>query len=93
MSMKFENVFHFQEDYYNRLIKAETGMTYSAYLQKIRLEQSLYLLRTTAKSVEEIAADVWYHNKGFFISFFKKISDDFLRIPQADTKKMLLTST
>ena len=72
MSMKFENVFHFQEDYYNRLIKAETGMTYSAYLQKIRLEQSLYLLRTTSKSVEEIAADVGYHNKGFFYQLFQK---------------------
>ena len=72
MSMKFENVFHFQEDYYNRLIKAETVMTYSAYLQKIRLEQSLYLLRTTSKSVEEIAADDGYHNKGFFYQLFQK---------------------
>ena len=64
--------FHFQEDYYNRLIKAETGMTYSAYLQKIRLEQSLYLLQTTSKSVEEIAANVGYHNKGFFYQLFQK---------------------
>ena len=34
------NEFHYQEDYFNRLIKRKTGLTYSAYLQQIRLERA-----------------------------------------------------
>ena len=66
------DTFHFQEDYFNRLIKAKTGMTYSAYVQKIRLEKAEHLLTTSPKSVEEIADIVGYHNKGYFYKIFQK---------------------
>ncbi|MGN0422359.1 MAG: AraC family transcriptional regulator [Lachnospiraceae bacterium] len=66
------DTFHFQEDYFNRLIKAKTGMTYSAYMQKIRLEKAEHLLTTSPKSVEEIADIVGYHNKGYFYKIFQK---------------------
>ena len=36
--------FHFQEDYFNRIIRENTGMTYSAYVQKLRLEKAAALL-------------------------------------------------
>ena len=47
-------------------------MTYSAYVQKIRLEKAEHLLTTSPKSVEEIADIVGYHNKGYFYKIFQK---------------------
>lgn len=66
------NEFHFQEDYYNRLIKAKTGMTYSAYLQQIRLEKASALLLKTNLTVDDVCESVGYHNKGFFYKIFKE---------------------
>ncbi|MGN1167541.1 MAG: AraC family transcriptional regulator [Lachnospiraceae bacterium] len=66
------NTFHFQEDYFNRLIKSKTGLTYSAYVQKLRLERAEHLLLSSDKSIEEIAAIVGYHNKGYFYKIFQE---------------------
>jgi AraC-like DNA-binding protein len=62
--------FHFNEDYYNRLLKEKTGMTYSEYVQNLRLIQAEKLLKTTAMTVEEVANQVGYHNKGYFYKIF-----------------------
>ena len=66
------DVFHFPEDYFNRLIKGKTGLTYSAFLQQVRLEKAEHLLTSSKKSVEEIAAAVGYHNKGYFYKIFQE---------------------
>lgn len=63
--------FHFQEDYFNRIIKSKTGLTYSAYVQQIRLERAAHLLATTDKSVDEITELAGYHNKGYFYKIFQ----------------------
>jgi AraC-like DNA-binding protein len=62
--------FHFNEDYYNRLLKDKTGMTYSEYVQNIRLTQADKLLRNSNLTIEEVANQVGYHNKGFFYKIF-----------------------
>lgn len=62
--------FHFQEDYFNRLIKSKTGMTYSAYIQSIRLEKAKQLLQTTPMTIDAVAEAVGYHNKGYFYKIF-----------------------
>ena len=64
--------FHFQEDYFNRLIKKRTGLTYSAYVRKLRLEKAAHLLLHTNDSVEEIAATIGYQNRGFFYRIFEQ---------------------
>lgn len=66
------NEFHFQEDYFNRLIKNKTGMTYSEYLQNIRLEKARSLLMDSKISIDKICESVGYHNKGFFYKLFKE---------------------
>lgn len=66
------DTFHFQEDYFNRLIKNKTGLTYSAYVQKIRLEKAEHLLTRSDKSIDEIADIVGYHNKGYFYKIFQE---------------------
>lgn len=65
-------VFHFQEDYFNRLIRRQTGLTYSAYVQQIRLEKAAQLLTTSSLNIEEIAAIVGYNNKGYFYKIFQE---------------------
>lgn len=67
------SVFHFQEDYFNRLIKKKTGMTYSAFVQQIRLKKAERMLMTTQKSVSQIAEAVGYHNKGYFYKIFREM--------------------
>ena len=62
--------FHFNEDYYNRILKEKTGMTYSEYVQNIRLGNAEKLLRTTKNTVDEVAHRVGYHNRGYFYKIF-----------------------
>ena len=62
--------FHFQDDYFNRLLKSYTGMTYTEFLQSLRLARAETLLRETSISIEEIAREIGYRNKGYFYKIF-----------------------
>lgn len=62
--------FHFQEDYFNRLLKSKTGMTYTEYVQNLRIAQAEQLLIHTDLNIEQIAAEVGYQNKGYFYKLF-----------------------
>ncbi len=66
------SIFHFQEDYFNRLFKKKTGMTYSAYVQQVRLNKAEKLLCNTTKSISEISELIGYHNKGYFYKIFQE---------------------
>jgi AraC-like DNA-binding protein len=57
-------------DYFNRLIKRYRGMTYSEFLQNIRLEKAEQLLRSTEYPVEVIAGKVGYKNMSYFYKIF-----------------------
>ncbi len=63
--------FHYQEDYFNRLIKKHTGHTFSAYVQNLRIERSKELLLTTDLSVREIALQLNYSCESYFYRQFK----------------------
>ncbi len=62
--------FHFQDDYFNRLLKSQTGMTYTEYLQAMRLKKAESLLQNTDMRIEQIARAVGYSNKGYFYKIF-----------------------
>ncbi|MDF2904922.1 MAG: hypothetical protein K0R34_243 [Herbinix sp.] len=62
--------FHYNEDYFNRLLKRREGVTYSAYLQRIRLEKARELLEESILAIDEIIEQCGYHNKGFFYKIF-----------------------
>ena len=47
-------------------------MTYSAYVQQIRLEKAEHLLISSEKTIEEIAENVGYNNKGYFYKIFQE---------------------
>jgi AraC-like DNA-binding protein/quercetin dioxygenase-like cupin family protein len=64
------SVFGYTPDYFNRLIKRRTGMTYSRFLQDIRLEKAKILLKTTQFTIEDIAHQVGYENQTYFYRIF-----------------------
>ena len=63
--------FHFQQDYFTRLIRERTGYTYSQLLQQLRLSQAKELLRTTRLPVWQVSERVGYQNKGYFYRLFE----------------------
>ena len=64
--------FHYNKDYFNRLIKENTGKTYSEYVQEIRLAEAVNNLRQTSIPIEDIAHMVGYNNIGYFYKIFKE---------------------
>jgi AraC-like DNA-binding protein len=64
--------FGHNRDYFNRLIKWHTGMTYSAFLRSIRLDKAALFLKTTGLPVEEVALRVGYEDPGYFYKIFRK---------------------
>jgi AraC-like DNA-binding protein len=67
---KLSAVFGYNNDYFNRLIKSHTGMTYLTFLHHIRLETASHLLRTTKLPIEQIAEEAGYHNITYFYRIF-----------------------
>lgn len=68
--MQLSNEFHFQEDYFNRLLKSQTGLTYTEYLQSLRLKKAEDMLINTDHTIDTISHEVGYQNKGYFYKIF-----------------------
>ncbi len=62
--------FHYNEDFYNRLIKEYSGFTYSEYLKNVRLMEAEKMLLTTNLPIEQIAEQVGYQSRGYFYRLF-----------------------
>lgn len=58
--------------YISKKFRAEIGMSFMEYLQKIRIEQSCRLLETTDMKVSDIATAVGYENVKFFNQVFRR---------------------
>lgn len=63
---------NFSVSYMSRKFKRDTGLTFVAYLQKKRMEQSGRLIANTDKKFGEIAELVGYRDIKFFNKVFKK---------------------
>ncbi len=64
--------FQFQEDYFSRLIREYSGLSYQEYLQGIRLRRAKELVCQSNRRIEEIVATCGYHNKGYFYRLFQE---------------------
>ena len=60
-----------------RKVKALTGMTPVEILRETRLKRAMQLLKTTDKTVSEIANEVGFATPGYFSSCFKKLYDKY----------------
>lgn len=69
------DVFGIHERSLQALLRNETQLSFAAYLEKIRLEQSMTLLTGTHLSIAEIALQVGYSNDRSFRRAFKRHYD------------------
>ena len=60
------------KSYLNKKFKAYTDLPPINYLNKYRIEKSLYLLQHTQKSVKEIALELGFSDPNYFCKVFRK---------------------
>ncbi len=65
---------YYNEDHLNRIIKEQTGMTFSGLRQQILLNEVRQLLKETDWSVSRIADHLGITNRSYFYSVFRKES-------------------
>lgn len=65
---------HYSLAYSSNKFKAETGMTFTEYVQKKRISESCIMLSETDMSITDIANAVGYSNIKFFNRIFKEIT-------------------
>jgi len=63
---------HMSAAYFSRLFQKETGVTFTAYLTKLRLQEARRLLRHTEYPVYDIAERAGYRNTRYFMKLFKE---------------------
>lgn len=66
-------MFYVNKNYACFLFKKYTGMTYSEYLNKIRMEHAKKLLVTTSYTIAEVSEKAGYVDYFYFCKLFKKI--------------------
>jgi two-component system response regulator YesN len=65
------DLFNYNSGYLGKLFKSHTGETFNTYLDKVRIEQAIKLLREGHK-VHQVAERVGYANVDYFHAKFKK---------------------
>ena len=66
-------VAHVSEAHFSRSFRATFGETPHRYLQRRRVERSMFLLRETDRSVTDICLDVGFNSLGTFSRTFREI--------------------
>lgn len=64
--------FHYQSDYYSRLIKKYTGLNYSQYVHALKMDKAKNLLVNTDMSVYEILIYLGYQYHSYFYKSFQQ---------------------
>ena len=70
---KIANKFNISEGYFSQLFKEETGVNFVDYLEKIRINQSLELLKDETLSINSISGMVGYNSAQSFRRAFKRV--------------------
>lgn len=65
--------FHISQSYLAKIIKVKTGVTFSDYLNNLRVQHSIKLLRTQNYTVAKISELVGYSSQHYFSRVFKNV--------------------
>ena len=76
-------VAHVSSAHFIRSFRAVFGETPHRYLQRRRVERSMFLLRETERSITDICLDVGFNSLGTFSRTFREI----VGVPPADYRK------
>ncbi len=68
----FAEKFRLTPEYISNLFAKETGMTFSNYLKKIRIEKAKELILSTDMKIYEVAYSVGYSDQKYFSKVFKE---------------------
>ena len=68
------NHFFLNPSYFCKLFKEETGVTFTHYLTKLRIEKAKDLLSNSAQKLYDVAAAVGYSNVQYFSTIFKEVA-------------------
>lgn len=63
---------YLSKSYFCRIIKDELGCTFTEYVNRLRIERSKILLRSTGIPISEIAYAVGFDDQSYFTRIFKK---------------------
>jgi two-component system response regulator YesN len=63
---------HLNQTYLSRLFKQKTGLSFTDFLTRVRLQEAKRLLLKTDRTIEEIAVAIGFKNNSYFTSVFKK---------------------
>lgn len=66
-------LFRLSESYFSMMFKELLGEPFSVYLENLRLQKAVELMRGSALTVEDIAAAVGYNNSATFRRAFKRV--------------------
>lgn len=61
--------------YFSHTFKNEMKISFSQYLNSVRIKQSQYLLKNTDYSIQDISLDVGYESQHYFSKMFKNSTD------------------
>lgn len=70
---KISEEFSISESYFSYLFKAETGRNFSEYLEELRMQQAMQLLKETDIPLSELYHHLGYNNPNSFRRAFKKV--------------------
>src|SRR6185503_435005 len=71
--LDFRAVAHISEAHFSRTFRATFGETPHRYLQRRRVERSMFLLRETERSITDVCLDVGFTSLGTFSRTFREI--------------------
>ena len=63
---------YLSKSYFCRIIKDELGCTFTEYVNRLRIERSKALLRSTGISIAEVACAVGFDDQSYFTRIFKR---------------------
>lgn len=62
------------KNYFSTLFKETTGINFSDFVQKLRIDEACKLLKTTDMKVIDIAHEVGFNDIKFFYEVFKRVT-------------------
>ena len=63
---------HLSPSYFSRLFHREVGESFTAFVNRQKVETAKQLLQDTAKSISQISHELGYLNTSHFINLFKR---------------------
>ncbi|MFC4801947.1 response regulator [Neobacillus sp. GCM10023253] len=63
---------HLNASYFSRMFKKEMGEGFIEYVTRMKMEKAIELLDHSVKSVEQIAFELGFESKSYFLKTFKK---------------------